>query len=103
MEQQYYVISKEYLENLIDKYTERKWDAVENSFNSNIANALVNVSKNSTLVDLSDSAIEVESIGFAADRDKGAGHGYPSFTANLIEKGYCTALINLKNKLNGNN
>ena len=95
MEEKYYLTPKSFIDDLITELKQFKGGMKQLVFDKYIAN--------STLVDLSDNAIEVESIRFAADRDKGAGHGYPSFTANLIEKGYCTALTNLKNKLNGNN
>jgi hypothetical protein len=36
---------------------------------------------------MSDS-IEQRAVNYAADRSQGAGHGYPSFEARLIEKGY---------------
>jgi len=98
MEERYYILSKEKLDYIIIQL-----DSLAKYNNCGSTSDIGKKLSNSILVDLSDSAIEVESIGFAADRDKGAGHGYPSFTANLIEKGYCTALKNLKNKLNGNN
>lgn len=33
-------------------------------------------------------SIQQRAVDFAADRKQGSGHGYPSYTANLIEKGY---------------
>lgn len=33
-------------------------------------------------------SIKQRALDFAGNRSKGAGHGYPSFTARLIEKGY---------------
>lgn len=33
-------------------------------------------------------SIKQRAIDFAGDRTQGAGHGYPSWEANLIEKGY---------------
>ena len=32
--------------------------------------------------------IEQPAVNYAADRNNGAGFGYPSFTATLIEKGF---------------
>lgn len=33
-------------------------------------------------------SISQRAVDFAGDRSQGAGHGYPSWEANLIEKGY---------------
>jgi hypothetical protein len=33
-------------------------------------------------------SIKQRAIDFAGDRSQGAGHGYPSWEANLIQKGY---------------
>ncbi len=33
-------------------------------------------------------SIEQQAVDFAGDRSLGAGHGYPSHTANLLKKGY---------------
>lgn len=32
--------------------------------------------------------LDQEAVNFASNRKLGAGHGYPSFTANLLEKGF---------------
>ena len=33
-------------------------------------------------------SIKQRAVDFAGDRSQGAGHGYPSWEANLIERGY---------------
>lgn len=43
--------------------------------------------------------IEQLAVNFAGDRKKGAGHGYPSYTAQMLEKGFIAGYkAKLKNK-----
>jgi hypothetical protein len=95
MEEQYYLINKEYLDNLITEHKERNWDSVQNLINSSIANALVNLSQKSTLIDLSDSAID-EAVDLDSSKVRRYDDGFDR------KKGYRSALTNLKNKLNAN-
>ena len=42
-------------------------------------------------------SIEQRAVDFAGDRSNGGGHGYPSWEATLIEKGYVKGAKDQKN------
>ena len=44
----------------------------------------------------SEPSIEQKAVDFAGDRNLGGGHGYPSYTANLLEKGYLKGFSDAK-------
>src|SRR5687768_6781820 len=46
-------------------------------------------------VNLNKRVIGQKAVDFAGDRKHGGGHGYPSFSADLIEKGYNQAIKDL--------
>lgn len=57
--------------------------------------ALQALLKTGKKVNLSRKVTQQAACDFAGDRDQGGGHGYPSWTATCIEKGYNQAIKDL--------